>query len=104
VWLKSNQYRLVIEFDSVSPAIDPELLSMLLPQVNDPWRCTPWLIFFVTPTWSASYAELPPQSTKRIAPAAGLMGGLFTGLACVPVGRKPVTQGLPFPSGPQGHR
>src|SRR6266436_2657872 len=93
-----------MEFDSVSPAIEPELLSMLLPQVKDPWICTPWLIFFTTPTWSAWYDELPPQSTNRIAPAPGLTEALFTGLACVPVGRKPTTQGLPFPSGPQGHR
>src|ERR1700674_5188541 len=46
--------KLEIEFENWSPATVAELVSMLLPQVKEPWSCTPWLIIFCTPTTKAS--------------------------------------------------
>src|SRR4029077_21294710 len=45
---------LEIEFENWSPATVDELVSMLFPQVKEPWSWTPWLILFSSPASKAS--------------------------------------------------
>src|SRR4029077_17922480 len=47
--LLSNATTLDMEFENLSALPVPELLSMLLLHVNEPWTWKPWVMFLVTP-------------------------------------------------------
>src|SRR5580704_1796004 len=54
VRVMSYQCRLEMEFPNASGAPDPDALSILLPHVNEPCNCSPWVIRLVTPSSKAS--------------------------------------------------
>src|ERR1700730_2117241 len=71
--LKSNQCKLGMELEKASPTIVVEPVSILLPQVKDPWSCKPWLILLVSCASKASKKELPLHRSPLMEPKFGLM-------------------------------
>ena len=55
----STKTQLEIELENWSPTSVDELVSMLLPQVNEPCSCKPWLILLVICASKAVKNESP---------------------------------------------
>src|SRR3977135_504761 len=72
---KLGQNELEIELVNWLPASVDELVSILLPQVKDPWSCKPWFSLFVIWASKALKDESPAHTSCLIEPKLVLILG-----------------------------